>query len=250
VGCANVRQFVCVSGPGFRFDPALSGPAFYPKEEIRYQRELNSLLTESRLLLEVATKANKRQPATSKTSALRVSAGRRVSSALASNDDEAIGQDHSKPALPVLVRNQTKTPVITGEVHYKGMIPVDGTLVGQLGDGGRLEVRQKSQPKLRLSQPELSGELSFRDVVRINGHIAGTVYSEKGTLIVDSGAALDANVDVAIAVIRGTVNGDIVAQQRVELGAGAKVFGNIWTRSIAVEVGATFDGVCTMLENH
>ncbi|MEK6282717.1 MAG: polymer-forming cytoskeletal protein [Acidobacteriota bacterium] len=201
-------------------------------------------------MLEVATKANKSQPASSRTPIGRVTASRRVSSALARNDDEAVVQSHSQHAPPVLARQRTKTPVITGEVQYKGMMPVDGILVGQLGDnGGRLEVRQKSQSALHSSQPELSGELSFRDLVRINGHIAGTIYSENGTLIVDSGAALDANVDVAVAVIKGTVTGDIVAQQRVELSASAKVFGNIWTRSIAVEVGATFDGFCTMLED-
>lgn len=145
---------------------------------------------------------------------------------------------------------QTKVPVITGEAHYKGMIPVDGILLGQLGhNGGSLALRQKTHPGPSPSGPELSGEITFRDMVRVNGHIAGTVYSKNGTLIVDSGAAVDANVDVAVAVIRGTVTGDIVAQQRIEIGRGAKVFGNIWTRSISVEVGATFDGICNMIED-
>ncbi len=128
------------------------------------------------------------------------------------------------------------------------MIPVDGILLGQLGNnGGSLAVRQKTQRAP--SGPELSGEITFRDVVRVNGHIAGTVYSRNGTLIVDSGAAVDATVDVAIAVIRGTVTGDIVAQRRIEIARGAQVLGNIWTRSISVEVGATFDGICTMIED-
>ena len=75
------------------------------------------------------------------------------------------------------VRFQTRTPVITGEVNYKGMLPIDGLVSGQLGGGGSLAIRQKSGA-IFSGGPELSGEISFRDVVRVNGHIAGTVYSE------------------------------------------------------------------------
>ena len=143
---------------------------------------------------------------------------------------------------------QTKTPVIIGEAHYKGVISVDGVLVGQIGgNGGSLGLRQKTSPVFA-AQPELSGEISFRDMIRVNGHIAGTVYSKKGTLIVDVTAKVDANIDVAVAIIGGTVHGDIVARERLELGPNAKIYGNIWTQSIAMRDGAFFDGVCTMLE--
>ena len=86
-------------------------------------------------------------------------------------------------------------------------------------------------------------------MVRVNGHIAGTVYSKKGTLIVDSSARVDADVDVAVAVIGGTVNGDIVAHERVELGSAARIRGNIWTRSISIKSGAIFEGVCRMIDD-
>jgi cytoskeletal protein CcmA (bactofilin family) len=145
-------------------------------------------------------------------------------------------------------RFQTRTPVITGEVNYKGMLPIDGVITGQLGgSGGSLAIRQKSG--IFSTGPELSGVISFRDVVRVNGHIAGTLYSEGGTLMVDDTARVDANIEVAVAVINGTINGDIVAHQRVEIGPGAKIHGNIWTRSIAIKDGAEFEGVCTMIED-
>lgn len=165
-------------------------------------------------------------------------------------DNGSRNQKQEKSPDPLQFNHQTKVPVITGEAHYKGVIPVDGILLGQLGNnGGSLAIRQKTHPGPSPSGPELTGEITFRDVVRVNGHIAGTVYSKNGTLIVDSGAAVDANVDVAVAVIRGTVTGDIVAQQRIEIARGARVFGNIWTRSISVEVGASFDGICNMIED-
>ena len=151
-------------------------------------------------------------------------------------------------ATPDLRKYQTRMPVITGEAYYKGMMPVDGMLVGQItGHNGSLGVKQKAG-SVFASQPELTGEIKFADMVRVNGHIAGTVYSSTGTLIVDSSARVDAQIDVAVAVIGGTVYGDIVARQRIELGPCAKIYGNIWTRSLAVKDGAFFDGVCTMIE--
>jgi cytoskeletal protein CcmA (bactofilin family) len=160
-----------------------------------------------------------------------------------------------KSSVPVLAppvqtrRYQTRIPVITGEVNCRGMLPVDGLVTGQLGgSGGTLAVRQTSGTIFSRG-PELSGEISFLDLVRVNGHIAGTVYSERGTLIVDDRARVDANIEVAVAVINGTINGDIVAHQKVEIGPGAKIYGNIWTRSIAIKDGALFEGVCTMIED-
>ena len=99
------------------------------------------------------------------------------------------------------------------------------------------------------AEPELNGEIRFVDMIRVIGHIAGSVHSKKGTLIVDTAARVDANVDVAIAVISGTVSGDIVAHQRVELAPSAKIYGNIWTRSLAIQSGAIFEGVCQMLDD-
>lgn len=141
---------------------------------------------------------------------------------------------------------QTKLPVITGEAQCKGSLNLDGIATGQLGGNyGTLSVRQRARSFF--SEPEFSGEVSFRHMVRVNGHIAGTVYSEKGTLIVDISARVDANVDVAVAVIGGIVNGDIVAHQRVEIGPNARVYGNIRTRSIEIKNGAIFEGTCTMI---
>jgi cytoskeletal protein CcmA (bactofilin family) len=199
-------------------------------------------------LLEVKRTADRSLPASSKTARARDSANQRASNAVENNRGEALAQNQPHLVGPALARNKTRIPVIIGEAHFEGVMSVNGVLAGHLrNNGSGLEVRQKALSELR-SQPELSGELSFTDLVRVNGHIAGTVYSKNGTLIVDSGAAVDAMVNVAVAIIRGTVNGDIVAQKRVELAAGAKVFGNIWTRSLAVDAGAIFDGDCNMLQ--
>ena len=104
-----------------------------------------------------------------------------------------------------------RTPVIIGEATYRGWLPVDGLISGQLnGNGGALSVKQRTRNGKSGSEPELSGEIYFKDMVRINGYVAGRVSSESGTLIVDEAAVVNASIDVGIAVINGKVNGDAV----------------------------------------
>jgi cytoskeletal protein CcmA (bactofilin family) len=142
---------------------------------------------------------------------------------------------------------QAKVPVITGEATYRGLMPVDGIITGTLGAAGS-SLTVKQRPRNAESVPELNGEIGFKDMLRINGHVAGKIFSFKGTLIVDGSATLDAVIDVAVAVINGTVNGDIIGHQRVELGPAGIVIGSISTRSLAMKPGATFHGDCRMLK--
>jgi cytoskeletal protein CcmA (bactofilin family) len=67
-------------------------------------------------------------------------------------------------------------------------------------------------------------------------------------LIVGANGKVDANIEVAVAVIHGTINGDIIATQRLELGRAAKVHGNIQTPSLIIEQGAIFEGSCKMVQ--
>jgi len=94
----------------------------------------------------------------------------------------------------------------------------------------------------------LTGEANFKAMMRVDGHLSGRVTSTSGTLIVGANGKVDANIEVAVAVIHGTINGDIIATQRLELGRAAKVNGNIQTPSLIIEQGAVFEGSCKMLQ--
>ncbi|HEY7783600.1 MAG TPA: polymer-forming cytoskeletal protein [Pyrinomonadaceae bacterium] len=94
----------------------------------------------------------------------------------------------------------------------------------------------------------LTGEATFKAMMRVDGHVTGRVSSSSGTLIVGANGKVDANIEVAIAMIHGTINGDIIATQRLELGRAAKVNGNISTPSLVIEQGAVFEGSCKMLQ--
>lgn len=94
----------------------------------------------------------------------------------------------------------------------------------------------------------VTGEANFKAMMRVDGHLSGRVSSTSGTLIVGANGKVDANIEVAVAVIHGTINGDIIATQRLELGRAAKVHGNIQTPSLIIEQGAIFEGTCKMLQ--
>jgi len=106
----------------------------------------------------------------------------------------------------------------------------EGTLTGFVGNG-----------------TTLTGEASFKGMLRVDGGLSGRVSSQDGTLIVSTNGRVDANVEVAIAQIYGTVNGDIVASKRIEMGRVAKVTGNIQTPALVIENGALFEGSCRMV---
>ena len=143
---------------------------------------------------------------------------------------------------------QPRIPVITGEATYRGSTEVHGTITGQLGaTTSMLTIKQR--PRNGSGKPELDGELSFKDMLRVNGHIAGKVFSARGTLIVDASAKVEAEVDVRICVVSGIVVGDITGHERVEVGSGAVVKGNIATRTLSIKPGAVFQGDCRMLKD-
>lgn len=93
----------------------------------------------------------------------------------------------------------------------------------------------------------LTGETSFQAMLRIDGHLTGRVTSETGTLVIGASGQVDANIAVAAAVINGTVNGDIVASEKLQLGRTARVIGNVQTPRLVLEDGAILEGNCSML---
>jgi cytoskeletal protein CcmA (bactofilin family) len=108
----------------------------------------------------------------------------------------------------------------------------DGTLSGFVGNGS-----------------SITGEAAFKAMLRVDGKFSGRVSSTSGTLIVGAGGQVDANIEVAVCTIQGTVNGDIIATQRIELGRAAKLSGNIQTPSLIIEQGAIFEGTSKMIES-
>ena len=91
---------------------------------------------------------------------------------------------------------------------------------------------------------KFTGEVTFRTSLRIDGNFSGQVNSESGTLTVSDGAKLtEAVINVAVAKINGTVEGEVHASELV-LGRNAKVTGDLSARTLIIEEGALFNGRC------
>jgi len=94
----------------------------------------------------------------------------------------------------------------------------------------------------------LTGETNFQMMLRVDGHLTGTVTSDGGTLIVGTNGQVDANVSVGVATVNGVVNGDVIASEKIHLGRTARVMGNVATPRLVIEEGALFEGGCTMMK--
>lgn len=88
---------------------------------------------------------------------------------------------------------------------------------------------------------ELSGELRFKESVRIDGRVEGEIHCAK-TVHVGASADLVANIEAESVVISGAVAGDIVARRKITLHKTAAVQGDMKTAGIAIEEGARFKG--------
>ncbi|MBL7176465.1 MAG: polymer-forming cytoskeletal protein [Desulfobacteraceae bacterium] len=92
---------------------------------------------------------------------------------------------------------------------------------------------------------EFEGKLSFKGAVRIDGHFTGEIFTE-GTLIVGELAVIGSNIHVSHIIISGEIRGNIIADNRIEIHAPGKVFGNIQAPTVVIEEGVIFEGNCRM----
>ena len=92
---------------------------------------------------------------------------------------------------------------------------------------------------------KFTGEVRFKSMLRIDGNFSGHVTSSDGTLIVSTSAKVtDAVINVAVARINGTVEGDINASKELVLGRTASVTGKLLAHELVIEEGAQFNGSC------
>ena len=89
------------------------------------------------------------------------------------------------------------------------------------------------------------GDVQFTGGFHVDGHIKGNVDApqESGsTLSVSDAGVVEGSVAVPNVILNGAVTGDILAQERVELGATARVSGNVYYGLIEMEMGAEING--------
>jgi len=92
----------------------------------------------------------------------------------------------------------------------------------------------------------LEGKLIIRSDLVVHGTIDGEVLTS-GDITVEAGATVKAKLECRNLSIRGRVEGDVTAQQRLRLAGTGYLQGNIRVAKLHVEDGATFNGSIAMM---
>jgi cytoskeletal protein CcmA (bactofilin family) len=92
---------------------------------------------------------------------------------------------------------------------------------------------------------DFKGTLKFEKSFLVRGRIEGKIDAT-GTLLVDVGAVVLADIRAAKVIVRGTVTGNITAMHKIEVSSSGKVAGDVHSPEIQMETGCVFNGLCKM----
>jgi cytoskeletal protein CcmA (bactofilin family) len=89
------------------------------------------------------------------------------------------------------------------------------------------------------------GKMTFQGVFRLDGRFEGEIF-ESGTLIVGESALIKGKVGVNTIIINGRVEGELHAEERVEIHSTGKFSGTLITPLLVVNEGGFLNGHCKM----
>jgi cytoskeletal protein CcmA (bactofilin family) len=89
----------------------------------------------------------------------------------------------------------------------------------------------------------LDGDIHFVGGLRIDGSVKGNVVADDaGTVVLSEHATVEGEIRVAHAVINGKVIGPIHGAESIELQAKADVSGDVYYKTLEVQLGAIVQG--------
>jgi cytoskeletal protein CcmA (bactofilin family) len=112
---------------------------------------------------------------------------------------------------------------------------------------------RKTKLKLRMNTPasnsknvltadvEIKGNLKFAGEMTFEGKLEGEIQSE-GILNLGDTAVVNGNISAQSVVVRGRVNGNITAKEKIDIKAKTEMFGDIRAAKLVIEEGVTFVG--------
>ncbi len=110
---------------------------------------------------------------------------------------------------------------------------------------GRKQRRHTVVETLVGSNTRIAGDVHFTGGCHIDGSVKGSVSADpesESALSISEDGQVDGGVTVPYVVLNGIVRGDVYANQRVELGATARVIGNVYYNLIEMAIGAEING--------
>jgi cytoskeletal protein CcmA (bactofilin family) len=91
----------------------------------------------------------------------------------------------------------------------------------------------------------IEGNITFTGGLRVDGRVRGDVISadgKPGTLVLSEHAQIEGEIRVSHVVINGTVIGPVHAGEYVELQAKANVTGDVYYKTLEIQLGAVVQG--------
>ena len=92
---------------------------------------------------------------------------------------------------------------------------------------------------------KIEGLLLTSDSTRIDGLLQGKILSESSVIIGEHGV-IRGDIKVVDILIAGTVYGNIRAESKIEITGTGRVLGDMFTKTLVIDEGASFKGNCTM----
>lgn len=91
----------------------------------------------------------------------------------------------------------------------------------------------------------IEGNITFAGGLRVDGRVRGDVIAadgKPGTLVLSEHAQIEGEIRVSHVVINGTVIGPVHAAEYVELQAKANVTGDVYYKTLEIQLGAVVQG--------
>ena len=98
---------------------------------------------------------------------------------------------------------------------------------------------------------QIQGDLEFSGGLHIDGRVVGNVRAGRQTrsmMSMSDKGRIDGSVEASNVVLNGIVMGDIRASERVVLGSGARIRGNVYYGNIQMALGAEIQGKLVRIE--
>ncbi len=88
---------------------------------------------------------------------------------------------------------------------------------------------------------EIKGNLKFTGELTFEGKLEGEINTD-GTLHLGDAAVVNGNINAGTVVVRGKINGNIIAKDKIEIKSKTELFGDVRSSKLVIEEGVTFVG--------
>lgn len=175
------------------------------------------------------TEASQRQGVVTQDSAVNPTHDRSLSMRLSKNTPSKPDEEFEIPSEPIIPPTFGSTPSSIGSRTTPASTTVASGATAVIG------------PKITFK-----GEIIGEEDLLIQGKVEGSIDLKGNHLIIGQQGVVKANLMAKTITIEGTVEGDLIGQERIEVKSSSNVKGNLIAARVTLEDGAKFRGSIDM----